>query len=202
VPLFFESFTRGPIVLVALGLLSACQTPPPVTKSQAELDAAKRVRFEDTPQGARAILDESILFETGSAKLSPAVDTVVDVLQPVLAKARGEIVVEGHTDRVGSEAFNCKLSGERAEAVKKKLVERQFLPSRIRTVGHCWNKPRVQERTDDDRRLNRRAEFLFPGETMSSLDTASIEKEAETRLNAFDVVRQKAQGLFKSLTGK
>jgi len=194
---------RCTAVLLAAFISTACQTPaPPPAKSQAELDAAKRVRFEDTPQGARAILDESILFETGSARLTGAVDTVIDVLQPVLAKVRGEIVIEGHTDRVGSEAFNCKLSTERAEAVKQKLVERRILPGRIRTQGLCFKQPRRSpELSDEDRRVNRRAEFLFPGETIATLDAGKVEKEAETRLSAFDLVRQKAQGFLKALTG-
>jgi outer membrane protein OmpA-like peptidoglycan-associated protein len=51
------------------------------------------------------------------------------------------IQVEGHTDQVGSEAYNQKLSEQRAEAVRNALVQRGIDPIRIRSVGYGESQP-------------------------------------------------------------
>lgn len=172
----------GAGALAALALLAACATPQP-QRSEAEIEALKRVRFEDTPDGARAVLDEVILFEFGKAEFTGSAEPVLDVLRPAFAKARGLIVVEGHTDSVGTAAFNLDLSKRRAERVREALVKRQVPPERISARALGSSKPRkTPETTDADRRLNRRAEFLFPGETVASLGGRELETQADSRL--------------------
>lgn len=185
VPASRSSLPGAWLVLLACVLaLGGCATPPPPQKSQAELDALKRVRFEDTPAGARAILDESILFDTGKTELLATSDTVFEVLMPVFAKARGKIVVEGHADGRGLEAKNRELSERRALSVKNALIARKVAPDRIDVKGYGSSvKRRNPEITEEDWRLNRRAEFLFPGETVASLDGRQVEKRAETALD-------------------
>ena len=151
---------------VVLGALWGCAAQPPA----AEVDARSRVRFEDSPDGARAILSEAILFEVGKTTFANAAEPVLDVLKPAFAKARGKILVEGHTDGTGSEAFNRKLSVDRAETVRRAIVARQVPPNRVEARGFGKDRPRRSpELTDQDRQLNRRAEIVFPGETVDSL---------------------------------
>jgi len=169
-----------PFIISSLGGLGGCAAP---SKSSVEIEAGRRVRFEDTPAGARAILDESILFESGKYELLASADVVLDVLRPVFMKARGRILIEGHTDRDGSEVLNKKLSLSRALAVKEAMVKRQFSPERIDTVGLWWSVPRVEEKTAQDKKINRRAEFLFPGETVSSLGAVDVSQQAESELD-------------------
>lgn len=165
--------------MAAGALLAGCATPRP----DAELEAIKRVRFEDTPDGARAVLDESILFEFGKADFAGSADTVLDVLRPVFSRARGNIVVEGHTDGVGTTAFNLELSRRRAERVRDELIKRQVAPERIVARGLGSSKPRrAPETSDRDRRMNRRAELLFPGETVASLGGDDLEKRSDSML--------------------
>lgn len=164
-------------------LFAGCAAPvaPVAQQSQAELDAMKRVRFEDTPDGARAILDNSVLFKFGTAEFDTAAAPVLDVLKPVFNRARGQIIIEGHTDSVGGVASNQKLSLQRAERVRDEVVKRQFSPDRLVAKGFGATKPRRSpEVTDDDRRQNRRAEFLFPNETVASLDGKKIEQEVNS----------------------
>lgn len=172
----------GLAALIVLATLAGCASQPaPLTDAEAE--ALKRVRFEDTPSGARAVLDESILFEFGKADFASSADPVLDVLKPAFARARGQIIVEGHTDSIGSAAFNVDLSKRRADRVREALIKRQIPPDRVVARGLGSSKPRRSpESTDDDRRLNRRAEFLFPGETVSSLDGREMERQSESRL--------------------
>ena len=148
-------------------------------------EAMKRVRFEDTPDGVRAILDESILFGVGTSEFTNSANKVLDVLQPTFAKARKAFTVEGHTDSTGSTTLNQKLSIQRAERVRDAVIHRQIPPDKVIAKGYGASKPRrTPELNAEDRQLNRRAEFLFPGETVESLNARSVENQANDMINA------------------
>ena len=183
------------VLLVLLSTRWGCASQP----TAAELEARNRVRFEDSPEGARAILSESILFEFGKTTFANAAEPVLDVLKPAFTKARGRIIVEGHTDGVGSDAANKKLSIERAEKVRAAIVARQIPPNRVEARGLGKEKPRrTPEATEQDRQLNRRAEILFPGETVDTLGGREIEGKADNVLAQLS----KALGQAKEDAGK
>ena len=193
---------RAALLLAGLFLtfLWGCAAQP----SAAETEARGRVRFEDTAEGARAILSESILFETGKTTFANAAEPVLDVLKPAFDKARGKIIVEGHTDGIGTDAANKRLSQERAEKVRAAIVARQVPPNRVEAKGLGKDKPRVTpEVSDQDRQLNRRAEILFPGETVDSLGGREIEGKADSVLGqlskALSQVKDDAKGAFEKL---
>ena len=171
------------LLSASVAALAGCAAPPPPPPPappppppKPEIDVRSRLRFEDTPEGARAILPNGILFEVGKSDLSPEAGPVLDLLKPAFSKARGKIVVEGHTDSTGSDATNRRLSLERAERVRAALVERQVPPNRLEVRGLGKDKPRyAPETTDQDRAANRRAELLFPGETVEAIGGREIE---------------------------
>lgn len=175
--------SRRSLLLAGSLALAGCAKPPPPpppapppAPAPVDIDVRNRLRFEDTPEGARAILPNSILFEFGKSDLSPDAGPILDLLKPAFTKARGNIVVEGHTDGVGSDAANKKLSLERAERVRAALVDRQVPPNRLEVRGLGKERPRyTPEATDQDRAANRRAEILFPGETVEALGGREIE---------------------------
>ena len=71
-----------------------------------------------------------------------------------------EVVIEGHTDSIGSNQYNIGLSRRRAEAVKAKLLEFGMDPSRIvGTVSKGEEEPVATNTTDEGRAQNRRIEF-------------------------------------------
>lgn len=70
-----------------------------------------------------------------------------------------KITLEGHTDDVGGEEYNKKLSESRAAAVKDYLVSKQIEAERINTLGYGLSKPLVKEKTDEARAANRRVEM-------------------------------------------
>jgi len=74
---------------------------------------------------------------------------------PQVSKLR----VEGHTDDVGNDADNEKLSGERALAIKKWLVDREIAKDRVIAVGFGEKKPIADNKTDAGKAQNRRTEF-------------------------------------------
>lgn len=191
------------LVMVLLSTLWGCASQP----SAAEMEARNRVRFEDSPEGARAVLAESILFEFGKTTFANAADPVLDVLKPAFAKARGRIIVEGHTDSIGTDAANLKLSQDRAEKVKQAIVARQVPPNRVDARGLGKTKPRkTPETTDQDRQLNRRAEILFPGETVDTLGGREIEGRANNVLDqlnkALGTVKETAKDVWGQIRDK
>jgi OOP family OmpA-OmpF porin len=78
-----------------------------------------------------------------------------------MLKERGEvkIVVEGHTDSIGGDAYNMKLSKRRAEAVKRYLVEHRIAASRITSEGFGKRQPVASNATAEGRAQNRRVEL-------------------------------------------
>jgi outer membrane protein OmpA-like peptidoglycan-associated protein len=86
----------------------------------------------------------------------PLLDQVVEVLRDY---PKMRISIEGHTDSVGGEAMNMKLSRARAEAVLQYLVSRGVSPQRLESVGFGPTKPIASNRTAQGRALNRRTEF-------------------------------------------
>ena len=76
-----------------------------------------------------------------------------------------KIVVEGHTDSIGTEQYNQKLSEKRAEAIRKYFVANGNIDgSRITTSGYGESRPVDTNKTDSGRAQNRRSEILIVSE--------------------------------------
>ena len=100
-------------------------------------------------------------FEPGTSQLTTESQTQLSqVLTRAGARAGGEIVVTGHTDRQGSVEANDQLSLERAQAIRALLIERGFDAALIEAVGRGEREPAVP--TDDEvaEPRNRRAEVV------------------------------------------
>jgi outer membrane protein OmpA-like peptidoglycan-associated protein len=75
------------------------------------------------------------------------------------ANPSSPVTVEGHTDSIGSDQYNQKLSERRANAVRKYLIEKGIASSRIRVAGFGEQRPIADNKTAEGRAINRRAEF-------------------------------------------
>jgi outer membrane protein OmpA-like peptidoglycan-associated protein len=75
------------------------------------------------------------------------------------ANPSSPVTVEGHTDSIGTDQYNQKLSERRANAVRKYLIEKGIASSRIQVVGYGEQRPIADNKTDEGRAINRRAEF-------------------------------------------
>lgn len=119
----------------------------------------ERVKVEETG----IILLEQVYFDTGRATLRSGSELVLDeVVQALQAlPERGRVEVQGHTDNVGSDAFNLKLSQSRSETVRQYLVDAGIPADRLDARGYGETKPRSTNRTPDGRQQNRRVEFIF-----------------------------------------
>ena len=100
--------------------------------------------------------DKSVLKPEGRAKL----DDLVSKIQGINLEV---IIAVGHTDSVGSEAYNQRLSVRRAEAVKAYLVSKGIERNRIYTEGKGEKQPVADNRTAEGRAKNRRVEIEVVG---------------------------------------
>lgn len=100
--------------------------------------------------------DKSVLKPAGKAKLDDLVSKVGGINLEV-------IVAVGHTDSVGSDAYNQKLSARRAEAVKAYLVSKGIEKNRVYTEGKGEKQPVADNKTKEGRAKNRRVEIEVVG---------------------------------------
>jgi outer membrane protein OmpA-like peptidoglycan-associated protein len=72
------------------------------------------------------------------------------------------VLVEGHTDYMGSDAYNQKLSEQRATSVRDYLVQKGIASARIQVRGYGESRPAADNKTAEGRAINRRAELAVP----------------------------------------
>lgn len=102
----------------------------------------------------------TLYFETGTDVLVPdSVPLLARIKEELAQHAAPEIVVVGHTDRVGTQEFNDALSLKRAEAMRQVLVEAGIPPERIVTAGRGEREPLVKTADEVDEPKNRRVEI-------------------------------------------
>ena len=108
----------------------------------------------------------NVYFDFGKADLLPESKLELDRVAEFLRTA-GTITLEigGHTDDVGSDSYNQKLSEERADAVKNYLVSKGVAAPELKAVGYGKSQPLVKGTTDDDRAKNRRVEMTITSES-------------------------------------
>lgn len=109
-------------------------------------------------------LDSEVSFDFDSAAIKPTFRPSLDKLATVLTRyGKTDVMVVGHTDSIGSEAYNQLLSERRAEATANYLVSQGVERSRLRTQGSGETQPRATNATAGGRQLNRRVEvFVEP----------------------------------------
>lgn len=104
---------------------------------------------------------EGITFDTGKAVIRPQSKAVLDQIGALLTADAGlKLEIQGHTDNVGAPTANLTLSQQRAEAVRKYLVDtHRIAPARLTTAGFGDTKPVADNKTDEGRAKNRRVEL-------------------------------------------
>ena len=104
---------------------------------------------------------ETILFDTGSAVVSPQFTAILDFgVQTLQMQEAITLVVTGHTDSFGTDAQNLALSQRRVDAVKQYFVDQGIAPERIEAIGMGESDPTADNDTAEGRQANRRVEFL------------------------------------------
>ncbi|MFA6284087.1 MAG: OmpA family protein [Desulfurivibrionaceae bacterium] len=106
------------------------------------------------------ILKGDVSFDTNSSVVRPGLYGELDRIASVLVQYPQTLIrIEGHTDSVGSEAYNMDLSRRRAEAVRNLLVQRGVADSRLEVVAFGESLPVATNDTEAGRQKNRRVEL-------------------------------------------
>ncbi len=101
-----------------------------------------------------------ILFAYNKAEIDSASNSIIETIADNLERFdRVELEIQGHTDNIGGEEFNAKLSQARAESVKSALIARGVEERRLRTKGYGFMLPVASNETEDGRAQNRRTVF-------------------------------------------
>jgi outer membrane protein OmpA-like peptidoglycan-associated protein len=120
----------------------------------------------DTARGLIANMSD-VLFKTGSYELlSGARERLAKISGVVIAHPGLHLEVEGHTDAVGSDDYNQKLSENRAGAVRDYLVQQGITDSAIVSRGLGKAQPVATNDTADGRQQNRRVELVLSGDAI------------------------------------
>lgn len=145
------------------GPLFHSSEPTTPISQEAHVEYLDNVDFGQTPQRQETFIAKDVLFEFNSADINPEFLETLKKLAQYLMKGNGfsSLEIAGHTDSVGSDLYNAKLSQNRANSVRQAL--KQFLPSeqhhKVSAVGYGESRPIADNGNFQGRALNRRVEF-------------------------------------------
>jgi OOP family OmpA-OmpF porin len=136
---------------------SAPATPAAPAKPAAAAAAPSSVR-------QTVVIQADALFDFDKSVVRPDGKKSIDEALAKLAGVSLEMVIAtGHTDSVGTDAYNQKLSERRAAAVKDYLVSKGIPAAKVTTVGKGESQPVATNKTKEGRQKNRRVDIEFKG---------------------------------------
>jgi OOP family OmpA-OmpF porin len=148
---------------------AVCNPPPPPVAMVAPPPPPPPPAPEAKPRPPAVVAQKvsfaaDAFFDFNKAVLKPEAKARLDELVGKLAGVGLEVVIAvGHTDAIGGDAYNQKLSIRRAEAVKAYLVTSGIEPNRIYTEGKGKRQPVADNQTAEGRAKNRRVEIEVVG---------------------------------------
>lgn len=112
------------------------------------------------PVVKKKLILRSVHFDFDKSNIRPdAVPVLDEAVETLKAEGGIAVIVDGHTDSVGSEAYNQRLSQRRADAVRQYLVQHGIPSGRVTSEGFGESRPVASNDTEDGRAQNRRVEL-------------------------------------------
>lgn len=141
--------------------LDRCPNDPETYTGTTDDDGCPEVTYKSIEVTEKEIrIKETIFFATNRAVILPQSFPLLDeVVQALNSHSTLVVEVGGHTDDVGNATYNKRLSQQRADAVRKYLVDKGIEASRLTAVGYGDEQPLESNRTAAGRAKNRRVEF-------------------------------------------
>jgi outer membrane protein OmpA-like peptidoglycan-associated protein len=157
--------TRATVIGGALGAAVGGAIGANMAQQERELNqqlAGSGVRITNTGSQLRVILPENVTFPTASAVVNESFYPALrQVAQSLRNHPNSTVRVVGHTDNVGSAAYNMQLSQDRALSVARILIRYGTQASRITYAGRAFYEPITTNATEAGRAQNRRVEIVI-----------------------------------------
>ena len=156
-----HSAKRGAVVGAVAGTAAGAIVGAMMDKQERELRQIEGVNVTRTaPDELKVTVRNEVLFDFNSAGLRTASRESLREMAEVFQKyPNTTISVQGHTDSIGSAAYNKRLSNRRADSVANYLENLGVRSARVETIGYGESQPRATNRTAEGRQLNRRVEI-------------------------------------------
>ncbi len=153
--------TRGDAFAAALAEASGGAT---IDLAELTVDSGAEALARSEEQLRAALEANPILFALGSAEIDPASDEILTQAAAAINAAPDvNVEIVGHTDNLGGDAVNERLSASRADAVLARLIELGVDETRLTSRGAGAAEPVADNDTDEGRAKNRRIAFEFEG---------------------------------------
>jgi outer membrane protein OmpA-like peptidoglycan-associated protein len=117
------------------------------------------VKITDT----QLLISSKVYYDYDKATIKEVSYPILDAVAEALNNNPGiqRVQIEGHSDNEGTEAYNQKLSEDRAKAVRKYLINKNVAPERLMYKGYGFSRPKASNRTEEGKAINRRVEFTI-----------------------------------------
>lgn len=155
-------FAIGACATVSM-LLAACSDLD--RSHEIALNQASGIEVTQGPNGVELRLPEKVLFDFDQSALRADATPALNRAVVLLKRSDKPVIVEGHTDNVGTHEYNMQLSEARATTVAGALKERSIPAPRITTKGYAYDRPVASNDTPEGRARNRRTEIVIVGES-------------------------------------
>ena len=155
-----EHRAGGALIGAATGAIAGGLIGNYLDKQAQELDAIPGADVQRRDDSLLVNFSSSLLFETGSYNLFPGgFDRMRSLAQTLNNYPKSNVIIKGHTDSVGEESFNQRLSEQRADRVRQFLIAEGVNPARITAIGFGESMPVSSNATTEGRQQNRRVEI-------------------------------------------
>ena len=141
---------------------TACRTRSISVRTTPKTRTASRTTTAVRTRTTKIELKQTVFFDFNKATIKSVSFLLLDdVAQAMKDNPTIKVEIGGHTDSVGDDNFNLKLSQKRAESVQTYLIKKGIASNRMVPKGFGENVPIADNRTDGGRAQNRRVEFLI-----------------------------------------
>src|SRR3990170_4766387 len=121
---------------------------------------APKLKPKPAPKVERTIILDDVLFDFDKSNIKPEAGAILDRLVAFMKQNKDKkAALSGHTDSIGTEAYNKKLSERRVNSVKNYVVKKGVESSRVSGQGFGESKPIADNKTKEGRAKNRRVEI-------------------------------------------
>ncbi|MEM6648545.1 MAG: OmpA family protein [Bacteroidota bacterium] len=158
-----DNTAKGAIIGAAVGGAAGAIIGAQMDKQAEELeDELEGAEVERVGEGIQITFDSAILFATNSSTVSSASQqNLMSLANSLQTYPNTEVLITGHTDATGTDAYNQTLSEERAGSVAAILMQNSVQGTRVKTMGLGETQPIADNGTAAGRQQNRRVEVAI-----------------------------------------